>query len=374
MNKYLIIGIVLEIVVLVALVLNSTTGLFSLNNKSTVKIGVLGTFTGIGSYFGQQELRGVEIAVDTINSRGGINGKQIELVVEDTQTDPNKAVLAVEKLITYDNVKFIVGDSWNNTIAPILSKTNDNKVILISGVATLDSLSKDDFFFRTVPSTNELMIKLADYIYNDGSRNLGVLKANTPFGVEHANDFVNEFKKLGGIVVGDESFELSSNDVRAEINKIKSKNPDTIFDLHGSGALFGSLLKQAKELDVNVKWLGSYSTENNILIKDYNDVADNIYYPYYYETDYNSEFVKQYQIKYNEFPDSTAANSYDDLMILAKAISYAGEDSIKVKDYLLNMPLYKGASGDILFDTSGDVKKNIFIKKVDHGEFVKVSN
>ncbi|RLC75389.1 MAG: hypothetical protein DRI61_14995 [Chloroflexi bacterium] len=343
--------------------------------EEVVKIGVVATLTGVGAYQGQQELRGLELARDEINEAGGIDGKLIRFIVEDSKAEPATAATAIKKLIDVDRIQFVIGDSWTTTTAVMVPIVNRRGVLLISPLATLDDLSKDDMFFRTMPTTKSMMVPLAKHAYFQmNARKLGILRQETPFGIEHARDFRGVFEALGGEVVGEESFAITATDVRTEITKIKDKNPDTIFNLHATGPMMGLLIKQAKELGVNVQWLGSWGSENADLLREYGDIIEGLTYPYPYNVESKNpgvqEFVKAYQHRYNELPDITAANSYDALKVLARGLEECGENTKCVKGFLLSLKDYQGASGIFSFDKNGDVVKPIIIKTIKNGQFV----
>lgn len=373
MKKYLI-----PFIILVVLTIGTILTVLPEKPKGTIKIGVIATLTGVGAYQGQQELRGLELARDEINMKGGINGKLIEFIIEDSKADPKEAVRVFQKLISVDNVTFIIGDSWSSTTVALVPLANENNVILISPLTLLNELSHDDYFFRTIPAVQNMMEPLARHAYESlESRRVGILRQQTPFGVEHAQYFKAAFEKLGGVVVGEESFPLSQTDVRTEITKLKSSNPDTILNLHGTGPVLGSLMKQAKELGLDVKWISSFGAQNIPLVKEFGTVVEGLDYPYPYDGDANSEsirdFNRQYQERFNELPDLTAANSYDALMVLAHGIETSGGNTLNVKQELLKIKDYHGASGVFSFDHNGDVKKPIIIKQIRDGKFVKVS-
>jgi len=189
-----------------------------------LKIGVIATLTGLGSFQGQQAVNGLELAKEEINAAGGINGKPLELIIEDSKTESAAAVTALNKLIEVDNVKFVIGDSWTSTTPPLVPVSNEKGVILISPIASLDSLASDDFFFRTMPSAKSMMDALADYAYKQGLRRVGILHQQTAFGVEHASDFKSAFEKLGGQVVDVESVDVKANDFRTELGKMNEKS------------------------------------------------------------------------------------------------------------------------------------------------------
>jgi len=121
--------------------------------EDTIKVGVIGTLTGYGAYYGEQEVKGILLARDEINSAGGIDGKLIELVVEDSQSSPAVSITALQKLISVDNVQYVIGDSWTSTTVAMVPVANENEVILISPIAILDNLGEFEYFFRTIPNT-----------------------------------------------------------------------------------------------------------------------------------------------------------------------------------------------------------------------------
>lgn len=381
-NKtWLIVSIAIVILILVIAIIgfnSSSTGLLSLGGPTeTLKIGIVATQTGVGAYHGEQEIKAVNLAVEEINAKGGINGKKIELIVEDSQSVPKEAVNAVNKLVNTDKVKFIVGDCWNDTTISFMQMTNDNKVIVVAPNVNLDQVSKDDYLFRLAPKTKDMMEVLANYAYNDLKlRKVGVILPGTSFSQEHLDDFTESFEKLGGTVVS-QKITPGATDTRAELSYLKSQNVDAVLDLQFS-ALVGAMIKQGKELGMNVVWLSHYGAETNVLITDYKSVSDGLIYPYIYDTENkNSQaqsFIEKYKAKYNEYPDSTAANSYDSIMVLAKAIEKAGENTDKVKAELENTKNYQGVSGIFSFDKNGDVQKKVILKQVQDGKFVKIFN
>ena len=239
-------------------------------------------------------------------------------------------------------------------------------------------MSEDDLFFRTIPTVRDMMAPLASYALEEAqSKYVGIITSQTQFGKEHADDFEPAFKRIGGIITGREELSPTELDASSALVKIKEGNPDTILDFHNSG-LVGIVLKQADELGIKAVWLGTFGAETAPLLRDYGNYAEGLTYPYPYDPSSNltsvKDFVDMYQSRYNETPDNTAANSYDALMVLAKGIEIAGEDPDKVKAALLEIKDFPGASGTFSFDKNGDVKKNIIIKQVKNGKFVKVPN
>jgi len=375
MKKYLLTSLVMLTIMITACT-STPTG--QVTQEETLKIRVIGALSGFGSYYGQQELRGVKLAVNQINDQGGIDGKIIEIVVEDSKTEAKSAVSAAQKLINVDKVDFIIGDTWAATTEAIIPITNDAEIILISPVAVLDTMSQDDYFFRTIPSIKSMTDPLAEYAYEKwGAKKTSLLLAESSFGFEHGNDFSQRLEELGGEVVGRHTFTIDTVDMRTILTKVKNENPDVILNIHASGPKLGMVMEQAKELGIEAHWVASFAAENADLIKDYRDEAAGLTYPYYYDPESSEksvqQFIANYKATYGEIPDGTAANSYDALMIIAHAIEAVGEETYSVREYLLTVEDYHGGSGVISFDENGDVEKEIFIKQVTPNGFVRLT-
>jgi branched-chain amino acid transport system substrate-binding protein len=372
-NKKIIAFVLIVLLISIVILfqnLNITGKMILKENAQTIDIGVIGTLTGPGQYFGEEQLRGLTIALEEINLQGGIDGRKVNLVIEDSKTDIKEAINAANKLIRFDNVKYIIGDTWNFTTYAILPIINENQVLLISTTENMDQSTADDYYFRLLPKVSDLVEEIARYMYyQEDSKRVGIVQDLTDFGKEHTTAFVREFKRLGGEVIIIEEAEIFSKDTRTQLLKVKEKNPDTIFSMR-SGTQTGLLMKEPKELGIEVKWFSQYGTQNNPIIKSYGEVIEGIFFPYPKE-DFDAGFEKKYRDKYNEIPNIFAANAYDALYILKEAIESVGENTDKVKEYLLSLE-YNGASGKISFDQFGDVKKEIVIKSVKNEEFVLV--
>lgn len=346
------------------------TGKLFLKETTTIDIGVIGTMTGPGQYFGEEQLRGLTIAIEEINKEGGIDGKKVNLIFEDSKTDIKEAVNATNKLIRFNNVKYIIGDTWNFTTYAILPLINENQVLLISTLENMDQSTADDYYFRLLPKVSDLVEEIAKHMYyQEGSRRVGIVQDLTDYGREHTTSFVKEFEKLGGEVVIIEEAEIFSKDTKTQLLKIKEKNPDTIFSMR-SGTQTGLLIKEAKELGIDVKWFSQAHVRNNPIIESYGDVIEGVFFPYPEES-FKDGFYNKYLVKYNEKPNIFAANAYDALYLLKDAIEKVGYNVDNIKEYLLSVEL-DGVSGNLSFNQYGDVEKEIVIMSVKNREFVLV--
>jgi branched-chain amino acid transport system substrate-binding protein len=344
-------------------------------NEETIKIGVIASLTGPGAYLGEQFVDGLQIALTDINNNGGIDGKKIILIIEDSQTDNTTALTAAKKLVEIDGVKIILGDSWNSTTLTVLPYTNEKKVILFSPNASLNAFTKDDYMFRLMPTTAELVKPLALYLKNAGVKTIAFARVNTAFTQEYYLDFKSEFENIGGSVIADEEFSSPGLDVRSELVRIKNTNPEAIFNIHNSGPSIGLLISQANQIGIKTKWLSTWATENGALLEQYPKEVEGIIYPFMYDES-DSVISKNFANRVREM-DKTAdfyiASGYDILNIVSEVISETkSTDGDILKNSLLKIKNYEGASGNIGFDQNGDVSRNVFIKTVKDGQFVRM--
>lgn len=344
-------------------------------NREEIKIGVVATLTGPGAFFGEQFVNGLQMAVQDINRDGGIDGEKIELIVEDSKTDNTAALNAVKKLVEVDKVSIILGDSWNGTTQTIQPYINEKKIVTVTPWASMDVFSADDYLFRLIPSTRDFMKPLAEYAYNNGIRTVGFAWAKGAFGEEHLNDFSNSFEELGGQVTIEESFDFKSTDVRSELTKIKSLNPDAIFNLHASGPSVGLLIAQGDSLGINTQYLGTWSVENDALKSDYGNQIEGIIYPFMFDEnsfEKTKTFAKRARSE-GKTMDFYIACGYDTLAVIVESIKKAGStNSDAVKESLLKIDDFDGVSGRFGFDANGDVVREIRIKTFRDGEFIGV--
>jgi branched-chain amino acid transport system substrate-binding protein len=365
-------GIGMGVLIVVALIFGGFSGNV-INDQETIEIGVVGTVSGFGAYFGDQVNKGLEIAVEEINSNGGIDGKKVKLIVEDSETSQIGAVLAANKLINVDEVEFIIGDSWTSNTVSLMPVVNENKVLTITPTNMVTDGSEDDFLFSATPTVKDMMEVLADHAYNEmGLRKVGILAVQNPFGEDHTVYFRKAFTDLGGEITGEERFEFGANEVRTELIKLNERNPEAILFIHAAqpSAVF---MKQAKELGIEVQWLGHIGIQNDLIVKSYPEIFEGMVYPFphdeYLASDKASAFRKKFNERHGGVPSFMGTNAYDALYLLKEAIESEGEDPVKVKKFLLENE-FSGASGDFVFDENGDAKKNILIKTIRNGEFV----
>ena len=344
--------------------------------EETIKIGIIQTLTGNSAQYGQWALEGIKMATDEVNDAGGIDGKNLELVVEDDTGDNAKAVAAAEKLISIDGVKLIIGPTLSSTcmtVAPIAEK---NRVLMFVTVAgTSDLKEAGDYIFRNRDSAEINGKTMAEFAYDElGLRKIALAYVNAPNGITYTKAFREHFLELGGTITNDETYEKDTTDFRTILAKISKKEPEAIY-VSAWITETAFLVKQIKEQGLEFKFLTTLAAETPKLFEIAGDAAEGIYltspaFDPESEDPVIAEYLANYKELYGQDSNVFAGNSYDAVKILAQAIQELGYDADAIRDYLYTLEDYPGVSGTSSFDEYGEAKKPIMIKTVKDGEFV----
>lgn len=339
----------------------------------TIKVGVYGDLTGQTASFGQSTKNGVQLAVDEINAAGGINGKKIELVVEDDQGTPEKAKTVISKLISQDKVQAVIGEVASSNSLAAAPVAQEAKIPMISPSSTNPAVTeKGDYISRVCfidPFQGSVMAKFAANtlkaktaaIFGDVSSDYS--KGLTKF-------FEEEFTKLGGKVVAKESYTQQDPDFKGQLTKIRQLNPDVIY-IPGYYGQVGIIAKQARELGMNQPLLGGDGWDSPDLWKLGGESLKNAYISNHYSAENPApeiqNFVKNYTAKFGAAPDSLAALAYDAAKVLADAIKRAGGagDSAKLKDAINATKEFAGVTGLITLDANRNAVKPAVVLALD---------
>ena len=348
---------------IVVLVIVLAGGWYFLTNKSggaasetgPIKIGFIGPLTGDGTAIGTASMNAFQLAVADINDKGGINGRQLEVVYEDGKCNAGAALGAANKLINADHVSVIAGAACSTETSAFAPSAMQAKIPVLSYCSSAPTLSKTGkYFFRNYPSDAYQGKFAANYLYNTlKARKVAVLYHISDYGTGIKDVFEQEFKTLGGEIVAEEGTVQTATDYRTQLSKIKSANPDYIFSAtYPQGGT--AMLKQAKELAIKTKFLGSDAWGDNKLWADVSGLGEDLLYTnpkVNSSDDFRTKLLAKTGGK--EIP-LCAPQAYDAAYILAGALKSSGTDPDKFAD-ALRATKYDGVSGHIEFDQNGDL-------------------
>jgi len=364
------------LIVAVALV---TAVVFAVNKSKTdgkgINIGAILPLSGYGAKYGEAARKGMELAVDQINSAGGIKGRSIRIIYDDSQGDPKAGVAAFQKLVTVDNVQAVLGDLLSSVTLSVAPIANQRKVVLFSPASSSPKLTEaGDYVFRNCPSDVYEGSVMANFAFDKlALREVAILRINNDYGLGIGDVFKKAFSAKGGSIVDEESYDENSTDFRTQIAKIGKDHPPAVYML--GYKQMGYILRQAKELGLKTQFLSTVTFEDPDILKVAGDAAEGVIYSASTfdpksVNDVVSRFVAAFEAKYHSPPDIFAGLSYDAVKILALGIENGGIRGEEIKTALYQVKGYPGVAGVTSIDANGDAVLTPVIKTVRDGKFV----
>ncbi len=213
------------------------------------RIGVMESLTGAGESYGTVASQAKQMAADEINAAGGVNGRMLELVIEDSQCTAKEAITAYNKLTDVDGVKIILGTSCSSAMLGAAPLAEADGIILFSGLASNPDIAKaGDYIFRTQISDIEVGISTGNLLWSDGVRALATITEATDYAEGVWRTTVAQFEKRGGKVVAEERYASDITDFRTQLQKLFAAEPDALHLAPQSEFTAGTIIKQAREV------------------------------------------------------------------------------------------------------------------------------
>ena len=219
------------------------------DTETPYRIGVMESLTGPGETYGVMANQVKQMALDEINAAGGVNGRPLEFVVEDSQCSAQGAIAAYRKLTDVDGVKIILGTSCSGAMLGAAPLAEADGIILFSGLAANpDIATAGDYIFRTQISDVYTGIDTGNTLWADGIRALATITEATDYAEGVRRTSVEQFLKRGGELVAEERFSSDVTDFRTQLEKLFVTNPDALHISPQSEFSAGTIIKQAREL------------------------------------------------------------------------------------------------------------------------------
>jgi len=357
------------------------------DDKNYIKVGLNYELSGNVASYGTSLSNGAELAIEEINKNGGVLGKQLKVIKADNKSENAESANVATKLITRDKVVAILGAATSGNTKAAVPAATQNKVPLISGSATADDVTVDsngkvrEYIFKTCFSDSFQGIMMSNFAYNDlGLKNAAILTDTaSDYSKGLANSFKENYTKLGGKVIIEESYKAKDTDFKSVLTSIKAKNPEVLY-VPGYYEEVGLIIRQARELGLNIPILGGDGYESPKLTEIAGKEAlNNVYYTTHYSSkDPNVvKFINAYKEKYGKEPDAFGALGYDLGYFLADGLKRAGEaDREKLKDALASTKNFTGITGTFSMDENHNPIKSVTIIEMKNGEatFLKKLN
>ena len=348
------------------------------SSGDTYKIGFIGPLTGDNANYGIRCSNAARLAVEEINAAGGVDGKMLELIAEDSEGTVDKALASYEKLAYMDEVCAIIGPVFTSPALAVAQRCQEDGIVMISPSATHKDVTAQpatnsdelNYVFRTVPS-DALQSEVAGHYFYEvlGYRKLASLYAMNDYSQGLALGMKETFEALGGDVVAEETCMVGDKDFRTQLTQIKAAGPEAIY-IPNYTVEDAQILEQAAQLGVNVRFLSSDGFSDPEIYNLAPDFTDGVIYVGPAQAEASTiltDFQAAYAAAYNgDAPDSFATNSYDATYILAAALDRAGSADTKlVRDEVAATKDFQGANGTMNFAANGDLVASQGVYEVD---------
>jgi branched-chain amino acid transport system substrate-binding protein len=356
------------------------SGIGGVSGAEPVRIGFFMSMTGRDASFGEASLKGARLAVDGLNSGGGVLGRRVELMVEDDRSLAGESATAAKKLISRDRVVALVGECSSARTLEAAPVAQAAGIPLVSPASTSPRVTQvGDAIFRVcfVDSFQ------GDVIATFARRRLGLARAallvdsTAPYSVGLADYFSRRFTALGGEVVASQKYSGADTDFRAQLTAIRAAHPDALF-LPGYYVAAGLVARQARDLGLKATLLGGDGFEAPQLLEIGGEALEGAYYSTHFAVENTGPasrgFVRAYRLRYGATPNGLAALTYDAVRLVADAVARAGTtERSALRRALSETKGFPGVTGLTTINARRDADKDAAIITVRDGrlEFVE---
>ncbi|MBI1922520.1 MAG: ABC transporter substrate-binding protein [Geobacter sp.] len=324
----------------------------------SIRIGALFAVTGPASFLGEPERKTLEMLVKDINSKGGIKGSIVELVVYDTQGDATKAVQLANKLIKNDKVVAIIGPSTTGETMAVIPIAEKEQIPLIScaaGIKITDPVKK--WVFKTPANDHVAADKILIHAAKMKQKNLALITVSDSFGASGREQFKALAAKKGFKIVADEVYGPKDTDMTAQLTKIKAAKPDAIV-CWGTNPGPALVTRNVKQLAINVPLYQSHGVASKKYIELAGaDNAEGVMLPAGKLTVFDKLPAKDPQLKvlkaydqayrqeYNVEASTFGGYAYDGFQLIVNAVKTSGATPEAIRNGIEKAKKMVGVSG-----------------------------
>ncbi len=327
MNKKITWSVIGIIAVIIAIVSGVRHSKAPQANANPIKIGAVLSLTGSAAPWGEYAKNGIDLAVKEINANGGINGRPVQVVIEDDNTDGKQSVSAWNKLATVDGVQGIIGGVFDFTAQPLIPLALSNNIPFISpsNFRIAGGFDLNDQSFVMLTDMNKTVQKLQPYLASSSIKKLAVVHYQSTFGNEIAQTLDGVMKNLGrGGIVDNPYPQIGDNDWKTTIIKLKSEDVDAVFlDMVGNDPLV--FLQQAKELDFSPTVITYNGIQDAFADQSDKSLLNGVVVLNWEVT--SPQFSDMYQQAYGVAPTKSADKYFEAVYVMANALANVSDPS-----------------------------------------------
>ncbi len=340
-----------------------------------IVVGHYGSMTGSTAHFGQDTDRGIRMALDEANAKGGALGKKLRLVTLDDRGDSAEAANAVNRLIDVEKVSAVLGEVASSLSLAGGRVAQRRKIPMISPTSTNPKVTEvGDYIFRVCfidPFQGKVMATFARN--NLKLSKVAILKdVKNDYSIGLADAFKTSFTALGGSIVAEQAYSQNDTDFSAQVTAIRGTGAEAIF-VPGYYSEVGSIARTADRLGLKIPLLGGDGWDSPDLFTIGGDAINGSYFSDHFApdvaTDKAKAFVANFTTKYGQAPTGLAALGYEAAEVLVDAITRAGKvDPTAIRDALAATKDFEAITGKITMDAHRNPLKSAVVLKIEGGK------
>lgn len=348
-----------------------------------IKIGAVLDITGAGASLGVPERQTLLMLAEQVNAAGGVNGRKVELLIEDNQSTEDGAAKAASKLLTTEKVDILLGASRTGPSLAMRPLAEQAKKPMISLAANQKIVDGSTWVFKTAQNDRVVLERLVDDMKSQGLKKIAVARDASGFG-EGIPEMLAEIGKPAGIeVVAVEKFAPDATDFTAQMVNIRKADPDATL-IWGIPPAASLAQVSYERIGPKVPVYQSHGIGNQVFLDTAKGSADGLRAalgrmlvadqlpaddP---QKEVVTKFISDYKAKYNQNPSTFAGHAYDGFMIAIESLKKAGTDPNKLRDAIEQTSDWPGISGVFTMtpeDHSGLTKEALMMVTVDAGQW-----
>lgn len=333
-----------------------------------ITVGALLALTGENASHGITEKRGIELALEEINSNGGILGKPLKIVFADMRMEAEPALAEYRRLVSIHNVPIILGVTGSGVALALAEIAAQDKVVLLSDIDTSPELTRKGgrYFFRVIPSDDISSKFLARWAIGQGWTTAALIyNSQNAWSLGCKQAIESAFNKAGGKIIGPIAVTDQTVNFKSQISTLKAGNPQAYFvTLMGRQA--GLFVRQCADKKIFGPFLGTDNLSQDEFPTNAGEFAEKAYFamPFEGSSPKLESLRKKYEEKYGQTLEGIAINAYDSLMLTANIIESILKEGKNISGEVIREKLlrikFKGLIGDIEFTENGDLKREDF--------------
>jgi branched-chain amino acid transport system substrate-binding protein len=337
------------------------------------QVGVILSLSGKGAVYGERSKNGFLIAQQELNKNPFFINRNLELIIEDSKSNPSDALSAFNKLVSINRVPVVVGMVLSDEVLSCAETANKYKVVILTpGAGSTKITEAGEYIYRNRESAEIQASAIADACLRLNKTKIAIFYSQASNGISYKDSFKKSFISKNGQIAGEESFNEGLNDYRPEIKRIMKFKSEGVY-LAGLDREIALIIKQSLQIGYRTQFFASAGAVSPKLIEIAGPAAEGLitvsesFDPSDPNT-INSPFVKLFKQQFNNEPEWVSANSYEALKIIGKLFENGcrtGEDFKNTLDTIK----FKSFNGTIKFDTNGDVQKSSRLIIIKNGQF-----